>query len=191
MKNMKKILVLSLAALLLVAVSVGGTVAYLTAVTGEVENEFTTSNINITLTESENLDLKMVPGSTITKDPVVTVLKGSEECWVFVEVTRSANFDDFMTYAMKEGWTLVATDGLTSVYGYNTPVDAATENKPIAVLAGDVVSVKSSVTKAMMDAIDGGTASKPTLTFKAYAVQAANISATTASDAWVVYNNAK
>jgi len=191
MKNMKKILVLSLAALLLVAVSVGGTVAYLTAVTGEVENEFTTSNINITLTESENLDLKMVPGSTITKDPVVTVLKGSEECWVFVEVTRSANFDDFMTYAMKEGWTLVATDGLTSVYGYNTPVDAATENKPIAVLAGDVVSVKSSVTKVMMDAIDGGTAYKPTLTFKAYAVQAANISATTASDAWVVYNNAK
>lgn len=191
MKNMKKILVLSLAAVLLVAVSVGGTVAYLTAVTGEVENEFTTSNINITLTESENLNLKMVPGSTIKKDPVVTVLKGSEECWVFVEVTRSANFDDFMTYAMKDGWMLVATDGLTSVYGYNTTVDAAEENKVIAVLAGDVVSVKSSVTKAMMDAIDDGTASKPTLTFKAYAVQAANISATTASDAWVVYNNAK
>ncbi|MBR6668131.1 MAG: SipW-dependent-type signal peptide-containing protein, partial [Clostridia bacterium] len=62
MKNTKKILVLALAAVLLVAVSVGGTVAFLQDRTQEIVNTFTTSNIDITLEESKNLDLKMVPG---------------------------------------------------------------------------------------------------------------------------------
>ena len=51
MKNMKKILVLALAALLLVAVSVAGTVAYLTATTDPVENTFTAESIEIVIRE--------------------------------------------------------------------------------------------------------------------------------------------
>lgn len=51
MKNMKKILVLALAALLLVAVSVAGTVAYLTAKTDPVTNTFKPSTLSVTLSE--------------------------------------------------------------------------------------------------------------------------------------------
>lgn len=187
MKNMKKILVLSLAALLLVAVSIGGTVAYLKAESDEVENVFTTSDITISLDESDDLDLKMVPGGTIEKDPVVTVEAGSEKCWLFVEVTRSANFDSYMTYAMNSGWVEIASDGYTKVYGYTTIVDASDAAEEIKVLANDEVSVKAEVTKAMMETAESN---KPTLTFKAYAVQSDNISATTVNEAWVVYNAA-
>ena len=63
----KALVVLSLMMVLAVA-AVGGTLAWLTDSTQEVKNTFTTSDIEITLTESENLDLKMVPGFTITKD---------------------------------------------------------------------------------------------------------------------------
>lgn len=186
MKNMKKILVLSLAALLLVAVSVGGTIAYLKAESDEVENVFTTSDIEITLDESDDLDLKMVPGGTIEKDPVVTVEAGSEKCWVFVEVTRSENFDSYMTYAMADKWVEIASTGYSKVYGYSEIVDASEGAKEIQVLANDKVSVKAEVTKAMMETAE---TNKPTLTFQAYAVQSDNISATDVHQAWVVYSN--
>ncbi len=100
-----KALVLTLVVMLVVGCTVGGTLAWLTDSTAEVENTFTTSDIEITLTESENLDLKMVPGYTITKDPTAEVETGSEECWLFVKIEKSNNFDNFMTYEVADGWT--------------------------------------------------------------------------------------
>ena len=73
---MKKALFIMLSAALIVCATVAGTLAWLTDTTDPVVNTFTVGDINITLTESKNLDLKMVPGRTITKDPKVTV-KGS------------------------------------------------------------------------------------------------------------------
>ena len=64
----KALVVLSLMMVLAVA-AVGGTIAWLTDSTDAVTNTFTVGNINIDLTETKNLDLKMVPGNTITKDP--------------------------------------------------------------------------------------------------------------------------
>ena len=83
---MKKALFIMLSAALIVCATVAGTLAWLTDKTEPVVNTFTVGDINITLTESENLDLKMVPGQTITKDPKVTVKDGSEACWLFVKV---------------------------------------------------------------------------------------------------------
>ena len=114
MKNMKKILVMALAAVLLVAVSVGGTIAYLTDKTETVENVFTTSNIDVKLEESSNLDLKMIPGKELTKDPTVTVIAGSEACWLFVKLEKSTSFDTYLSYNMAEGWT--ALDNVDGVY---------------------------------------------------------------------------
>ena len=67
---------------------------------------------------------------------------------------------------------------------YYRSVDATTAaaGTIYSVLAGDEVTVNGTVTKADMDAITKGTAIAPTLTFTAYAVQAAGIS--TAADAW-------
>ena len=176
----KALVVLSLMMVLVLA-AVGGTLAWLTATSGPVTNTFTTSDINITLAESPNLDLKMVPGWSIAKDPKVTVSSGSELCWLFVEITESDNFDTFMTYNIATGWTLV--DGTNNVYAMKID-DASKMNVAYSVLENDQVTVKDTVTKSMLNALT--TTTNPTLTFKAYAVQLMKDNNTefTAVDAW-------
>ena len=91
MKTKSKALLLTLCAVLLVAASVMGTMAYLTS-TDKVENTFTVGKVAIKLDEAKaNNDgslvegaarvkaneYKLLPGHTYNKDPMVTVLSGS------------------------------------------------------------------------------------------------------------------
>mgnify|MGYP001551264842 FL=1 len=168
----KKTLALVLALTLLVAGIVGGTLAWLTDQTAEVKNTFTVGDINIGLTETTT-DYKMVPGNTIAKDPTVTVKANSEACWLFVKVTESANLDDFITYAIATGWTELEA----GVYYREVPASAA--DQTFSVLAGDAVTVKSDVTRAMLETAK---TDAPTLTFKAYAIQKDHFA--TADAAW-------
>lgn len=168
----KKTLALVLALTLLVAGVVGGTLAWLTDQTAEVKNTFTVGDINIDLTET-NRDYKMVPGNTIAKDPTVTVKANSEACWLFVKVTESENLDTFITYAIAEGWTKLQ-DG---VYYREVPASAA--DQTFSVLAGDAVTVKSDVTRTMLETAK---TDAPTLTFQAYAIQKDHFA--TAGAAW-------
>lgn len=101
MKTKSKALLLTLCAVLLVAASVLGTMAYLTS-TAKVENTFTIGKVEIKLDEAkvtadgipvegaarvtEN-SYKLMPGNTYTKDPTVTVKAGSEESYVRMKVT--------------------------------------------------------------------------------------------------------
>ena len=164
---MKKKGWLSVVALVLVlCCAVGGTLAWLTDKTDPVTNTFTVGDIDIDLTESEDLDLKMIPGRTITKDPKVTVKAGSEACWLFVKVERSANFADFLTYEMADGWT--ALDGVDGVFWRE--VGAVTADTFFEVLKGNKVTVQNTVTKEMLQGVKEGT-ERPTMTFTAYAVQ--------------------
>lgn len=168
----KKTLALVLALTLLVAGVVGGTLAWLTDQTAKVKNTFTVGDINIGLTETTT-DYKMVPGNTIAKDPTVTVKANSEACWLFVKVTESANLDDFITYAIATGWTELEA----GVYYREVPASAA--DQTFSVLAGDAVTVKSDVTRAMLETAK---TDAPTLTFKAYAIQKDHFA--TADAAW-------
>lgn len=106
-----KSLALVLACVLLVGGVIGGTVAWLTSKTNEVTNVFTTSDIDITLSETkpENQTAPMVPGWTIEKDPKVTVEDGSEDCWLFVKITESTtpDLDAYISYAIAAGWEIV------------------------------------------------------------------------------------
>ena len=166
--------------------AVGGTLAWLTDSTQEVKNTFTTSDIEITLTESENLDLKMVPGFTITKDPKVTVKAGSEACWLFVKVEKSDNLDSFISYTVDSSWT--ALDGVTGVY--YREVAATTADTDFPVLTSNQVTVKKEVTKSQMEALKAENAVQPTLTFTAYATQLYKNNTTkfTAAEAWEILN---
>ena len=175
MKNMKKSIALVLALVLVVGGVVGGTIAWLTDKTEEIKNTFTVGNIDIELAETTT-NYKMIPGETIAKDPVVTVVGGSEDCWLFVEITESDNLDDFITYAPAAGWTVLEENVIYR------EVAAAEADQEFAVLEGNEVTVNGDVTKDMMDAIEDGTATEPTLTFKAYAIQKAGFD--TAADAW-------
>ena len=107
-KNMKKkLLIMSVAMVLVCAFAVGMTIAYLTS-TDEVVNTFTVGNVQIKLDEAKvdvygNLvvdsetgspvprvkdnSYKLIPGHIYTKDPTVTVLSGSESSYIKMTVT--------------------------------------------------------------------------------------------------------
>lgn len=177
----KKAWLSALAVILVLCCAVGGTLAWLTQKTDAVVNTFTVGDINITLTETER-EYKMVPGNTIDKDPIVTVQAGSEACWLFVKVEKSANFDTFMTCAMATGWTALA--GQEGVYYRQVDAAAAAAGASFAVLVGNQVTVKDTVTKTMLNALTPAT--YPTLTFTAYAVQMDNVADVAA--AWAEVN---
>lgn len=195
----KKALAILLSLVLVIGCVAGGTLAWLTATSNEVNNVFTTSDIGVTLEESDDLNLKMVPGWTITKDPKATVTTGSEDCYLFVKVEKSANFDDFMTYEIADGWNkLPNTDGV--YYMVFDSKDAENENEmgvPYSVLANDQVLVSQDVTKEQMNAFDtdkDGSLSDeekkalPNLSFTAYAVQLYSTNGTkfSAEAAWAM-----
>lgn len=178
-----RVLVMAVALTLIIGGIIGGSVAWLTATSQEVVNTFTVGDINIDLSESEDLDLKMVPGNSIKKDPKVTVKAGSEACYLFVKVTESNNLKDFITYSVKTGeggWTKL--DSVDNVY-YRV-VDAATDDASFDILTNNQVSVLNSVTKEQLEGVKD--TNKPTLSFIAYAVQKDNID--TVADAWAKIN---
>ena len=173
----KKTLISIIAVALVLCVSVGGVLAWLTDKTDPVVNTFTVGNIDLTLAETTT-NYKMVPGATIDKDPVVTVKADSEKCWVFVKFEKSANLDSFITYAEADGWTKL--EGVDGVY-YRVQ-DATAADVTSRVLANDKVAVKDTVTKGMMDELKADGAVQPKLTFTAYAIQYAGFD--TAAAAW-------
>ena len=190
--NARRILLLVGLMSLVAVISIGGTIAWLTDSTDQVVNTFTSSDINVTLTETntnadnDGSDLtnsyKMVPGSTISKDPKVKVEAGSEACWLFVKIEKSTTLDNYISYTVADGWTQLAdVDGV-----YYREVDATTADKTFSVLANDNVTVNGTVTKEMMEALAKDGAVQPTLTFTAYACQKDNV--TSAADAWAKLN---
>ena len=94
--KLKKILTLMCCAVLLVCISVGATVAYLTS-QDTVTNTFTVGNVSIVLNEpnwdqtgaAEAFDV--YPGEALAKDPTVTN-DGKNPCFVRISVT---NLDQF------------------------------------------------------------------------------------------------
>ena len=209
----KKLIAIVTAAVLVVCCAVAGTLAWLTDKTPSVTNTFTTSDINITLTETAGTtssttstgghEFKMVPGYTITKDPIVTVKAGSEACWLFVKVTESTSLSQYIDYTVASDWTKGDGTNIPSNVYYRQVASPTTDQSfnVIGYMDGEsfvpnTVLVKESVTKAMMDALEDSNAVQPTLTFKAYAVQLykSNVGSTdaekifTPAEAWAKVN---
>ena len=98
----KKLLIMSVAMVLVCAFAVGMTIAYLTS-TDRVVNTFTVGNVQIELDEAKvdaygepvgspaprvtDNSYKLIPGHEYTKDPTVTVLEGSERSYIKMTVT--------------------------------------------------------------------------------------------------------
>ena len=191
-----KLVVALVAVALLAGCAIGGTVAWLTAKTDAVVNTFTYGDINITLWETKDglhtnekltdtsyvvnarSDLKIIPGVDLPKDPTVTVKAGSEACWLFIKVEESGTFvTDKVTYSIitdTNGWTQLT--GVDNVY--YREVSAVTEDTDFAILTGNKIIVKDTLTKEDIKSIT----TNPTLTFTAYAVQKDGIA--DAATAW-------
>lgn len=182
----KKGLAMVLALVLLAVCAVSGTLAWLTAKSDTVTNTFTTSDIKVELTET-NETYKMVPGYDIHKDPKAKVLAGSEECFLFVKLEKSSNFDTYLEYAIADGWTQLTTDKdgkAISDLVYYRKVLTKDIGTAYSVLANDQVTVSGDITKEMMNAFTA--ANLPKLTITAYASQLYKSAGVefTAAEAW-------
>ena len=189
MKTRKKILALTVCAMVLITGSVLGTMAWLTAETDEVVNTFTYGNINIDLDEhvydpdqnalGEELtksadNYLIIPGIDLPKDPFVTVKAGSEDCYLFVKVEESEGFaKGKVTYAVDESWT--KGDGTkipANVYYRQVSQPAA--DVSYNVLKDNKIFVSENLTKDEVKEMQQSQV-RPTLKFTAYAIQAEGI----------------
>lgn len=164
---------MSFMACLIIFSVIGGSLAWLMTSTEPIVNVFTYGDIRITLTETKGEELsggryfKMIPGKTIEKDPKISVLADSEDCWLFVKIEESSDkaLSDYIEYAIADGWT--ALDGVNGVY--YREVSNNSDAQTFSVLKDDKVSVKGSVTLEMLQALNSS--NYPKMTFTGYAVQ--------------------
>lgn len=196
----KKIFATVIATALILCCAIGATFAWLSVKTSEVKNTFTVGNINISLWEhaitdggkefaspratvTANDGYVMIPGATLVKNPTVTVEANSEDCWVFVKVEKSANFDTFMTYTANSAWTKLPLGTEETGYEvYYLEHTSQTADRDYGFIADEKVTVKDTVTKDLLDAVQASPSTQPTLKFTAYAIQKDGI--TTVADAW-------
>ena len=210
MKKTKAIL-MALCAVLLVAASVMGTLAYLTS-TDTVTNTFTVGKVAITLDEAKvdpdgtpvqgaarvNANkYHLLPGHTYKKDPTIHVAADSEDCYLFVKVENGiADIEAATTIADQmtaKGWEAVA--GKSGVYVYTNKT-----SEPFAVTHGSNVPVFEEFTilgTVTNDQLAGGAvdpsipdgATTPSygnaqVIVTAYAVQADGFANKTAAEIW-------
>ena len=207
---MKKKLTTVLAIVLVIAMSVVGTYAYLTS-TDTVKNTFTVGNVQIKLDEAKaNPDgslvqgadrvkansYKLLPGHNYNKDPMVTVLKGSESSYVKMTVTFSNASQLDAIFAPDGGADMTSIfngyDSANWIYMGNTEDTVAntrtyefwykeTVAAPDADVALDAlfdsIIVPGTITNAQL-----ATIKDMTITVNAYAIQADGFA--DAADAW-------
>lgn len=194
-KTKTKALLMSLCAVLLVAASVLGTMAYLTD-SKDVKNTFTVGNVTITMDETDVDDstpnkerdqansYKLLPGHTYTKDPIIHVDANSEDCYLFVKVDNqitAIEADGNTTVAAQmaaKGWK--AVEGKDGIYVY-----VGTTAAPVAVKANDNVTVFEQLVIA--GTVNGDTLKtyeNKTITVTAYAVQKDGFEGKTADQIW-------
>ena len=115
----------------------------------------------------------VIPGSTYSKDPRVTVKANSEKCYLFVKLEETGNPSTYYTYTPNwTGWTPLGTE-YPNVYW--RVVDASTTAQSWYLLTGNTtypdgyIKVNDTVTQGTMSA-----AAAAELKWTAYAIQYAN-----------------
>ena len=209
----KKILVACLCVALAVLTVAGTTLAYLTS-QDKVTNTFTVGNVAITLDEAKvNADgtpvegaarvkensYKLMPGHTYNKDPMVTVLNGSEPSYIKMTVTFSKaneldaifaptgadlttifNGYDSANWIYKGNTKDATADTRTYEFWYKETVGAPTADVALDALF-DSITVPGTITSEQLATIAG-----MTITVDAYAIQADGFA--TADAAWAAFN---
>lgn len=169
------------------------TFAWFTAQSEQVVNTFTIGDINISLQETDakkdetdgiyKKAYSFVPGRTLEKDPSVTVTAGSEKCYLFIRVEEENNTHadlegSIIAWEVRTGdWSPVIGADQKPIGGYwyriieqndEDPLTEDKQGKKLYILKNNKVTVNKGVTKEMVDTIN---TNKPSLTFKAAAVQ--------------------
>lgn len=134
--NKKKIISIVAVVVLIAVAFVGMSLAYFTDTTEEATNVFTMGKVDITLqehpvdddgkqikgsdlqAEGEGNEYHLFPGVPVDKDPTVTVLKGSEDCYVRMKVTLDNASVFYEIYKAKYGEQADMTAAIGSVLDY-------------------------------------------------------------------------
>lgn len=159
----KKIVAMVTSLVLVAALAVGGTLAWLTDTTETVTNTFTVNSTGVAASLTEALVEKdtdgmytatnertttgnvyddVYPGAILPKDPTVSVDEGSEACYVYLAVYNDLedavikNSED--TVGVNDGWTVVngVTNDKVTLYAFT---GAVTETSDIPALFNKVV----------------------------------------------------
>lgn len=188
---MKKTLTVLLALVLVIAMSVAGTMAYLTS-TDKVENTFTVGKVAITLDEAKvneygvadntvprvtGNEYKLIPGHNYTKDPIVHFQPKSEASYLFVklengikDIVAGTSIEAQITSA-PNSWTLLT--GTDNVYYKSVPANEDDTNAVDYPVFGSFTLKSDANVAAYKDA---------KIVVTAYAVQADGF--TSADEAW-------
>ena len=214
----KKMMALVLCVALVAVAAVGATMAYFTD-TKTAENTFTVGNVEITLDEAKvdlngeyvkNADgtladrvtknaYKLIPGHTYVKDPTITVVKGSEECYVraIVTINKAAALDtifapdgvdlrtiltgtDTTKWEYKGVTKDAANDARIYTLWYKGTVNAADAAQKLAPVFTELV-VPGDLTSDQLKTLEG-----LKITVEANAIQADNLD--TPEEAWDVFH---
>lgn len=201
-RNSRKLAVLLLALVMLVGATFGGTLAYLTDITGVKTNAFVVGKVGeLELSESANDyaykdangNYIIIPGVEIKKDPKVIFKDNNIDAYIFVEVEASewtaATANNVTTYTMgtdeKMKWTVDSSwtnlENVDGVFYRTVTANAAEANWPI--ISGNTISVSSNITESTISQYASS------LTFTAYAIQKGGFEDNVAG-AWAAVKNA-
>lgn len=190
-----KAMVMILSLMLVVGLSVGGTLAWLTATAPTVTNTFTVGDITIDLWENDFVlsrnsldqskkvtvenDYKVVPGGTSPKNPTLTVNAKSENCYVYVTVENNMKIGEttVATVDVQNTWNVVGTNGNKTLYRYNSIVNYSESAQNLAVFT-QVTYSGTEITKANISQLSG-----KTIVINGYAHQSDNTNQATADAA--------
>ncbi len=208
MKRIKPV-VLTLCAVLVVAATIFGTVAYLTD-TSEITNTFTVGKVKLTLDEAvvgtdgvatggrtdEGNAYHLIPGQNYIKDPTVTVSADSEEAYVrmMLTLTCASELDAIFTSVMTElfegyddtVWVYetetpdTANNTVTYEFRYANTVDPQGTAQVLDPLF-DKLTVPAALTGAQLETI-----SNLKITVQAHAIQATGFA--DADEAWNAFS---
>ncbi|MGN0172177.1 MAG: hypothetical protein ACI39E_05295 [Acutalibacteraceae bacterium] len=194
MQKSRKLMVTSLLLAVMVILTVPPTLSWLSSTSAPVVNTFAGGAISIKLDEAlvdthgqavegegaqrvTANSYKYVAGAVLDKDPTPTVLKGSEECYVFLCVENGLT-DKFAINYDETSWLKVAESDGKAVYVYSTRVDASESESDIVL---QPVFTKITVSENLT-AEDIETLGERTLCVTAYAVQTHSLTSQAASD---------
>ena len=193
MKKRKR-LITGAALLVVLVAAVLPTYSWLSSKSETVVNKFAGGTISIAMDEAKvDADGKKIEGddaqrvtansykytagAVLDKDPTPTVIKGSDECYVFVCVENQLS-DKFSINYDADSWKSVATQGDKTVYAYVKKVAAKEAEKDIA-LPPVFTQVKVSENLTSEDIENLG---EKNLNVTAYALQTASLDSKEAID---------
>ena len=188
---MKKTLTIALSMVLVAAIAVTGTLAFLTDESDILVNKFTFGNTEVEIAEPTwtaalggEKAMKVVPGQTVAKDPTITV-NGTEEVYVYAYVNNALAGHVTIGDIDDAKWTPVASlDGLYRYHKTVTPAEGTgTELEPLF----ETVTISDTITQETLK--ENNPFTNGTITVQAYVHQAAEAGQTVADAAAVEFFN--